>query len=87
MESSVLEQGILEMVNKVFKQGFDAGQVNNYQLLTRKELCSQVLHIDVNTFDEHFRFQPGFPSVKDGKLERYYVPAVHEWLMNHQTVK
>lgn len=87
MEGTVLEQDILEMVNKVFKQGFDAGQVNNYQLLSRKELCSQVLHIDVNTFDEHFRFQPGFPSVKDGSLERYYVPAVHEWLMDHQTVK
>lgn len=82
---SVLEQGILDLVNQAVKRGFEAGQQNDYQLLTRKELCEQVLNIDVNTFDDHFRYQPGFPSFKDGKLTRYYVPAVHEWIMNHQT--
>lgn len=86
MTESVLEQGILDLVNQAVKRGFEAGQQNDYQLLTRKELCSQVLHIDVNTFDQHFRFQTGFPSVKDGSLERYYVPAVHEWLMEHQSI-
>ncbi|GAX04589.1 hypothetical protein IWT140_02231 [Secundilactobacillus pentosiphilus] len=82
---SLLEQGILTLIQQVFQKGFDEGKQNDYQLLSRKELCSQVLHIDVNTFDQHFRFQPGFPSVKDGSLERYYVPAVHEWLMEHQS--
>lgn len=85
MTESLLEKGIMELINQAFQKGFDAGQINNYQLLSRKDLCAKVLHIDVNTFDEHFRFQPGFPVVKEGKLERYYVPAVHEWLMNHQT--
>lgn len=83
--SELLDKGILEILNSVYQRGVNAGSLSNCQLLNRKDLCDKVLHIGVNTFDDNLRYEPDFPSVMIGNREKYYVPAVHEWLMNHQT--
>lgn len=54
------------------------------ELMTRKDLASKVLHVDVNTADKRFLYEPDFPFVMVGTQRRYYLPAVHEWLMKHQ---
>lgn len=65
------------------KQGENLHDINP-ELITQKELAENVLHVSVHSVDKYFTSEPDFPFVMVGSKRRYYVPAVHKWLMNHQ---
>ena len=82
-----------ELVNSLaglFKQAYELGVEDGRKrpfvatkMLKRKDLPEQ-FGIKVDAFDEYYRGK-GFPYYQEGSQRKYYAPAVHEWLMNHQS--
>lgn len=75
---------------KLFKQAYEQGvfegsqkQAIEHKMIGRKEFEAE-FGIKVDSFDKYYRDANGFPkSEPDGK---WYAPAVHEWLLNHQNL-
>lgn len=49
-------------------------------LLSRKEICDQVLNCSVDTADKHFLYKEGFPFVKVGETRKYPKKGVEKWI-------
>lgn len=49
------------------------------QLVTRKCIANE-LHISVNTFDKHYRYKKGFPSIMQGTRQMFDLDKVQRWL-------
>lgn len=49
-------------------------------LLSRNEVCDQVLNCSVDTADKHFLYKKGFPFVMVGSSRKYPKKAVEKWI-------
>lgn len=38
------------------------------------------LKVSVNTFDKHYRYKKGFPTIMQGSREKYDLDKVQRWL-------
>ncbi|MBT9670428.1 hypothetical protein GPK34_00055 [Secundilactobacillus kimchicus] len=85
--TDLIEKGLAELFKQAFQEGVQEGRkqsVVDTRLATRKELAAEMLRMSPTTADEHYLYEPDFPYVQQGTKRMYYLPAVHEWLMNHQ---
>lgn len=85
--TDLIEKGLSELFKQAYQQGLDEGRQQfevEPKLVTRKQLAAEMLHMSPTTADEHYLYADGFPYVQQGTKRMYYLPAVHEWLMNHQ---
>ncbi|WP_420329172.1 hypothetical protein [Lactiplantibacillus plantarum] len=79
---------LISALSKLFTQAYEQGvadgrsqQTVDHKMIGRKDFDHE-FGIKVDAFDKHYRDKEGFPKPEgDGK---WYAPAVHEWLMNHQ---
>lgn len=55
-------------------------------LMTRKEI-SDAIGVDVNTFDDNYRYLPGFPYHMKGKTEVWNKKEVFEYLHKQKRIK
>lgn len=58
-------------------------QVDDEELLTKKELCERILKCDVKTAEKHFLFAEGFPYFKQGDSIKYPKRQVEEWIQKN----
>lgn len=49
------------------------------QLVTRAKMAKE-LGVSVNTFDKHYRYKKGFPTIMQGSREKYDLDKVQRWL-------
>lgn len=73
----------------LFKQAYELGVAEGRQqplvepkMIKRKDLPDE-FGIKVDAFDDYYR-DKGFPFYQEGSQRKYYAPAVHLWLLNHQ---
>lgn len=50
------------------------------ELLTKEELCSKMLLMDIKTAERHIISKPKFPYLKVGNRKRYPKKAVEKWI-------
>ena len=50
------------------------------KLLTKKELCREILNMDVKTAEKQILYQDGFPFIRVGKRKLYPLKEVNEWI-------
>ncbi|VDG20656.1 hypothetical protein [Lactobacillus plantarum JDM1] [Lactiplantibacillus mudanjiangensis] len=79
-----LTQGLAQLFQQAYEQGIEDGRkkvVVDHKMIGRKQFDVE-FGIKVDAFDKHYRNEEGFPKPEgDGK---WYAPAVHQWLLNHQ---
>lgn len=78
MVKSVLKKAIFEILNEIKEE--------DKFLLNRKEI-SAAIGCDVDTFDESYRYLPGFPYHKKGKGEAWNRREVFEYLHKNKLIK
>ncbi|WP_455428849.1 hypothetical protein [Lactiplantibacillus pentosus] len=74
------------LFQRAYEQGVADGrkkQTVEHKMIGRKAFDDK-FGIKVDSFDKYYRDAAGFPKQEpDGK---WYAPAVHEWLLNHQNL-
>jgi len=81
-----LNQVLTSLFRKAYEQGVKDGQkINDHRFIQRKFIHDE-FGIPVDSFDDFVRKKEGFPSYMFGTKPMYYIPAVNEWLMNHQQI-
>lgn len=78
MLKDVLKKVVMEILNEI--------KEDDKFLLNRKEI-SAAIGCDVDTFDESYRYLPGFPHHKKGKSEAWNRKEVFEYLHNNKLIK
>lgn len=74
------------MANKIFElmlpKLFDLVKTNisNEELLSKKELCKEILKCDENTADRYFLNSKGFPYIEMGSRRKYPRKQVELWI-------
>ncbi|WP_461241175.1 helix-turn-helix domain-containing protein [Paucilactobacillus sp. N302-9] len=54
------------------------------ELLTRKRVADEILHVSPNTADKEYLYEKGFPYIQEGKRRKYLKSSVIEWLKQNQ---
>lgn len=83
---SDLAQSLASLFQKAYEQGVEDGRKQpliKHEMITRKQM-KEKFGIAPDSFDDYYRSVQGFPSYQEGRSQKYYEPAVHEWLMDHQ---
>ena len=78
MLKGVLKKVVQEILNEIVD--------DEKFLLNRKEIAAAI-GCDVDTFDETYRYLPGFPYHKKGKSEAWNRKEVFEYLHKHKLIK
>lgn len=68
-----------ELALPIIKQVLNS-EIEGEVLLTRKEICQQVLNCSVDFADKHFLYKKGFPYMMVGSSRRYPKKAVEKWI-------
>ncbi|MDT7019331.1 hypothetical protein RIN67_02960 [Levilactobacillus namurensis] len=79
---------LLNSLTRLFRQAYEQGvedgrKERDHRFIKRAEMQGE-FGIPVDTFDSDFRGKPGFPTYRFGTAERYYIPAVSQWILEHQ---
>ena len=78
-------KGLATLFRQAYELGVEEGcqqPIVETKMLKRKDLPEK-FGIKVDAFDEYYR-DKGFPYYQEGSQRKYYAPAVHLWLLNHQ---
>lgn len=81
-----LVQGLSNLFKQAYLKGLEDGRKEatiDTKVLDRKDL-NEVFGIKVDTADKYYLYQPDFPFFMQGTKRKYYAPAVHQWLLDHQ---
>ncbi|WP_258115615.1 hypothetical protein [Levilactobacillus yiduensis] len=81
-----LVQGLAALFKQAYLKGVEDGRKEvtvSTKLLDRKDLYPE-FGIKPDTADKYYLYQPDFPFVQQGNNRKYYAPAVHQWLLDHQ---
>lgn len=57
--------------------------LSNEELLSKKELCKEILKCDENTADRYFLNAKGFPYIEMGNRRKYPRKQVELWISNN----
>ena len=78
MLKDVMKKAVKDVLNEITE--------DEKFLLNRKEIAAAI-GCDVDTFDESYRYLPGFPYHKRGKGEAWNRKEVFEYLHEHKLIK
>lgn len=81
-----LTEGLANLFKQAYQQGVEDGRKQPLiepHLLDRKDL-NGAFGITKDALDDYYLPQPDFPFIMQGSRKKYYAPAVHQWLLNHQ---
>lgn len=84
--TDLIKKGLANLFKQAYEKGVEDGRrqpLIKHEMLTRKQLKER-FSISPDSFDKYYRSIDGFPTYQEGSNQKYYEPAVHEWLMNHQ---
>lgn len=79
-------QMLKDVLKKVIEELLSDIADNEKFLLNRKEI-SAAIGCDVDTFDETYRYLPGFPYHKKGRSEAWNRKEVFDYLHKNKLVK
>ncbi len=74
------------MANKIFELMIPEllvlvkSNLNDEELLSKKELCKEILKCDENTADKYFLNAKGFPYIEMGNRRKYPKKQVELWI-------
>ncbi|HJE44439.1 hypothetical protein [Levilactobacillus namurensis] len=82
--------GLTRLFHQAYEQGVaDGRKERDHRFIKRSEVYDE-FGIPVDSFDSNFRGKEDFPIYMFGKTEkaeRYYIPAVNQWILDHQQHK
>lgn len=69
----------IQLLDQQFKQ-HEIVVADHDELLTKEELCTRILLMDIKTAERHIMSRPKFPYLKVGSRKRYPKKAVEKWI-------